>query len=120
MKKNAAFAYFASIAAVHVGFLLLAWMHVFPLSFQEVGVAQLSAGCILAFSMLILFARNRGNHEELTFRFLILSVSQLLAYLSTCLAFIYTDQRTDLVLYMLGLSLTVLIVQTSFLVRQLK
>lgn len=81
---------------------------------------QLTSALLVLISAGILFVKNNNDPAAQTFRFLIVSVTQLLGYLSASLALIYTDQSTELVLYLLGLALSVLILQTSYLVRRLK
>lgn len=106
--------------AVHLVFLLLAFMGIFELPFKQLWSIQLTSLLLILISAGVLFIKNTGAAAAQTFRFLIISVTQLLGYLSTSLALIYTDQSVELVLYLLGLSLSVLILQTSYLVRRLK
>ena len=119
-KKIKPWSYLATLTAVHVVFLVLALMQVFDLSMHQVWSVQLTSILLIIISAAILFIRNNGEQTAQTFRFLIISVTQLLGYLSTSLALIYTDQSVEIVLYLLGLSLSVLILQTSYLVRRLK
>lgn len=83
-------------------------------------IVQLASLLLILLSAAILFTKNSGDPAAQTFRFLIISVVQLLGYLSVSLALIYTDQDAVLVLYVLGLSLSILILQTSYFVRRLK
>ena len=106
--------------AVHFVFVVLYLTSVFELPFGQMFVVQCASILLILTSAAILFIKNNGDPATQTFRFLIISVTQLLGYLSTSLALIYTDQTTELVLYLLSLSLSVLILQTSYLVRRLK
>jgi len=119
-KRLTLWSYLATLLAVHIVFFVLALIGVFHLPFQDVGSILVTSFLLVLASAGILFIRNNGDAAAQTFRFLVISVTQLLGYLSTSLALIYTDQSVDLVLYLLGLSLSVLILQTSYLVRRLK
>ena len=119
-KKITPWSYLATLEAVHVVFLLLVLIKVFQIPMHQVWSVQLTSILLILISSAILFIRNNGEQTAQTFRFLIINVTQLLGYLSACLALIYTDQSVELVLYLLGLSLSVLILQTSYLVRRLK
>jgi hypothetical protein len=110
----------ATLFAVHLVFLILALVDVFELPFKQLWSIQLTSFLLVLISACILFIKNNGDPAAQTFRFLIISVTQLLGYLSASLALIYTNQSVELVLYLLGLSLSVLILQTSYLVRRLK
>lgn len=81
---------------------------------------QCTSFLLVLISACILFIKNNGDPVVQTFRLLIIFITQLLGYLSMSLALIYTDQSVALVLYLLSLSLSVLILQTSYLVRRLK
>ena len=78
------------------------------------------AGFISLLGMLILFLKNNGDPQGNTFRLLIMITVQLLSYLSTSLALIYTNQSNVLVLHLLGLALSLILVQTIVLVKLLK
>jgi hypothetical protein len=119
-KRLTLWSYLATLLAVHIVFFVLALIGVFHLPFQDVGSILGTSFLLVLASAGILFIRNNGDAAAQTFRFLVISVTQLLGYLSTSLALIYTDQSVELVLYLLGLSLSVLIIQTSYLVRRLK
>jgi len=119
-KRLTLWSYLATLFAVHIVFFVLALIGVFHLPFQDVGSILVTSFLLVLASAGILFIRNNGDAAAQTFRFLVISVTQLLGYLSTSLALIYTDQSVELVLYLLGLSLSVLILQTSYLVRRLK
>jgi hypothetical protein len=119
-KRLTLWSYLATLLAVHIVFFVLALIGVFHLPFQDVGSILVTSFLLVLASAGILFIRNNGDAAAQTFRFLVISVTQLLGYLSTSLALIYTDQSVELVLYLLGLSLSVLIIQTSYLVRRLK
>ncbi len=119
-KQITPWSYLATLVAVHLVFLLLAFMGIFELPFKQLWSIQLTSLLLILISAGVLFIKNTGAAAAQTFRFLIISVTQLLGYLSTSLALIYTDQSVELVLYLLGLSLSVLILQTSYLVRRLK
>lgn len=106
--------------AIHVAFVLLAFLHIFKLSLNQVLLAQLSSLFIVLVSAAILFLKNNGNQSAFTFRLLILTTTQMLGYLSVLLAFIYTNQANAFVFYLLGLALSVLVIQTSYIVRRLK
>lgn len=110
----------ATLLAVHFVFLILALVGVFQLPLKQLSSIQFISLLLVLISAGILFINNNGDPAAQTFRFLITSVTQLLGYLSVSLALIYTDQSVELVLYLLGLSLGVLILQTSYLVRRLK
>lgn len=119
-KRIGAGSYLATLSSVHVVFIILQLSTVFKLPFEQMLVVQLTSILLVLISAGILFIQNSNDPAAQTFRFLIISVTQLLGYLSACLALIYTDQSTELVLYLLGLALSVLILQTSYLVRRLK
>ena len=112
--------YLATLLAVHVVFLILALVGIFELPLEQLWSIHFISLLLVLISAGILFIKNNGDAVAQTFRFLIISVTQLLGYLSVSLALIYTDQSVELVLYLLGLSLSVLILQTSYLVRRLK
>lgn len=112
--------YLATLLSVHVVFFFLNLSHVFQLPIKEVLAILLTSFLLILLSCGILFVKNNGDAAVQTFRFLIISVTQLLGYLSTSLALIYTDQSVELVLFLLSLSLSVLILQTSYFVRRLK
>jgi hypothetical protein len=119
-KQLTLFSYLATLLAVHLVFLILALAGVFELPLKQLWSIQFISLLLVLISAGILFIKNNGDPAAQTFRFLIISVTQLLGYLSASLALIYTDQSVELVLYLLGLSLCVLILQTSYLVRRLK
>ena len=119
-KQITPWSYLATLLAVHLVFLILALVSVFELPLKQLLSIQLTSLLLILISAGILFIKNNGDAAAQTFRFLIISVTQLLGYLSASLALIYTDQSVELVLYLLGLSLSVLILQTSYLVRRLK
>lgn len=119
-KRISAGSYLATLISVHFVFIILQWSTVFDLPFEQMLAVQLTSILLVFISAGILFIQNNNDPAAQTFRFLIISVTQLLGYLSACLALIYTDQSTELVLYLLGLALSVLILQTSYLVRRLK
>ena len=70
--------------------------------------------------LLILYAKKKADPQADTFRLLIMITVQLLSFLSVSLALIYTNQSNALVLHLLGLALTLIVVQTVFIVRRLK
>jgi uncharacterized membrane protein len=70
--------------------------------------------------ILILYAKKKADPQADTFRLLIMITVQLLSFLSVCLALIYTNQSNALVLHLLGLAMTLIVVQTIFIVRRLK
>lgn len=119
-KRINLWSYLATLLAVHLVFLILAIVRVFELPMKQLLSIQLTSLLLILLSAGILFIKNNGDAAAQTFRFLIISVTQLLGYLSASLALIYTDQSVEVVLYLLGLSLSVLILQTSYLVRRLK
>jgi hypothetical protein len=106
--------------AIHGAFAILALLSIFKINSTQLLLAQLSSLFIILVSTAILFLKNNGNQSAFTFRLLILMTTQMLGYLSILLAFIYTDQAAQFVFYMLGLALSVLVIQTSYLVRRLK
>ena len=106
--------------AIHVAFLLLAILDIFKLTLSQVMLAQLSSLFIIIASAFILFFKNNGNQSAFTLRLLVLTTTQMLGYLSVLLALIYTNQATYFIFYLLGLSLAVLVIQTSYIVRRLK
>ncbi|MEN9743612.1 MAG: hypothetical protein RLZZ65_1417 [Bacteroidota bacterium] len=106
--------------AIHVAFLILAFIDLFQLNTQQLIASQLGSALIMLLSVAILFFRHNGNQAAFTFRFLILTTVQMLGYLSILLAFIYTNQDTVTVFYLLALALAILVIQTSYLVRRLK
>ena len=119
-KRIQPWSYLARLMAVHFVFVVLYLTSVFELPFGQMFAVQCASILLVLISAAILFVKNNGDPAAQTFRFLIISVTQLLGYLSVSLALIYTDQTTELVLYLLSLSLSVLILQTSYLVRRLK
>jgi hypothetical protein len=119
-KQITLWSYLATLVAVHLVFLILVLLGVFELSYKQLWSVQVTSMFLVLTSAGILFVKNNGDPTAQTFRFLILNVTQLLGYLSVSLALIYTDQSVESVLYLLGLSLSVLILQTSYLVRRLK
>jgi hypothetical protein len=106
--------------AIHGAFAILALLSIFKINSTQLLLAQLSSLFIFLVSAAILFLKNNGNQSAFTFRLLILMTTQMLGYLSILLAFIYTNQAAQFVFYMLGLALSVLVIQTSYLVRRLK
>ena len=106
--------------AIHGAFAILALLEIFKISSNHLLLAQLSSFFIILVSAAILFLKNTGDQSAFTFRLLILMTTQMLGYLSILLAFIYTNQASQFVFYMLGLALSVLVIQTSYLVRRLK
>lgn len=119
-KTIGVWSYLATLGAVHFVFVILQTTDVFQIDLRQMLVVQSASLLLLLLSTGILFVKKTADVTSLTFRLLVLSVTQLLGYLSACLALIYSDQPTELVLYLLGLSLCVLIMQTSYLVRRLK
>jgi hypothetical protein len=119
-KRIQPWSYLATLLAVHLVFVFLYITSVFELTFGHMFAVQCASILLILISEAILFIKNNGDPAAQTFRFLIISVTQLLGYLSTSLALIYTDQSTELVLYLLSLSLSILILQTSYFVRRLK
>jgi hypothetical protein len=119
-KRLTLWSYLATLLSIHIVFLVLALIGVFHLPLKGVGSILVTSFLLVLASAVILFFRNNGDAVAQAFRFLAISVTQLLGYLSTSLALIYTDQSVELVFYLLGLSLSVLILQTSYLVRRLK
>ena len=111
---------FGEIIILIVYLPILALVGIFELPLEQLWSIQFISLLLVLISAGILFIKNNGDAVAQTFRFLIISVTQLLGYLSVSLALIYTDQSVELVLYLLGLSLSVLILQTSYLVRRLK
>jgi len=106
--------------AIHGAFAILALLSIFKINSNQLLLAQLSSLFIILVSTAILFLKNNGNQTAFTFRLLILMTTQMLGFLSILLAFIYTNQAAQFVFYMLGLALSVLVIQTSYLVRRLK
>ncbi len=119
-KTIGVWSYLATLGAVHFVFVILQTTDVFQIDLRQMLVVQSASLLLLLLSTVILFVKKTADVTSLTFRLLVLSVTQLLGYLSACLALIYSDQPNELVLYLLGLSLCVLIMQTSYLVRRLK
>ena len=106
--------------AIHGAFAILALLSIFKINATQLLLAQLSSLFIILVSTAILFFKNTGDQSAFTFRLLILMTTQMLGYLSILLALIYTNQAAQFVFYMLGLALSVLVIQTSYLVRRLK
>ncbi len=119
-KRLTPWSYLAIILTVHLVFIILNLTSVFKLPFAKVFAVQLASVLLMLLSAGILFIKNNGDALAQTFRFLILMVTQMLGYLSISLALIYTEQELALVLYLLGLSMSILAIQTSYLVRRLK
>ena len=112
--------YLATLCAVHLVFFIFYLISIFEISFDGMWIVQLASLLLILLSAAILFIKNSGDAAAQTLRLLIISVVQLLGYLSISLALIYSDQDVVLVLYALGLSLSILILQTSYFVRRLK
>ena len=119
-KRIAPGSYLATLLAVHFVFVILYLTAIFRIPFGQMFAVQCISFLLVLISACILFIKNNGDPVVQTFRLLIIFVTQLLGYLSMSLALIYTDQSVALVLYLLSLSLSVLILQTSYLVRRLK
>ena len=119
-KRLSARSYLATLCAVHLVFIVLYLISVFEIQFEKMLIVQLASLLLILLSAAILFIKNSGDAAAQTFRLLIISVVQLLGYLSISLTLIYSDQDAVLVLYVLGLSLSILILQTSYFVRRLK
>ncbi len=119
-KRIAPGSYLATLLAVHFVFVILYLTAIFRIPFGQMFAVQCTSFLLVLISVCILFIKNNGDPVVQTFRLLIIFVTQLLGYLSMSLALIYTDQSVALVLYLLSLSLSVLILQTSYLVRRLK
>lgn len=119
-KRISAGSYLATLSSVHLVFVILQLCAVFQFPFKQMLALQMTSMLLVFISAGILFIKNNHDPAAQALRFLIVSITQLLGYLSACLALIYTDQSWDLVLYLLGLALSVLILQTSYLVRRLK
>ncbi len=119
-KRIAPGSYLATLLAVHFVFVILYLTAIFRIPFGQMFAVQCTSFLLVLISACILFIKNNGDPVVQTFRLLIIFVTQLLGYLSMSLALIYTDQSVALVLYLLTLSLSVLILQTSYLVRRLK
>ena len=119
-KRIAPGSYLATLFAVHFVFVILYLTAIFKIPFGQMFAVQCTSFLLVLISACILFIKNNGDPVVQTFRLLIIFVTQLLGYLSMSLALIYTDQSVALVLYLLSLSLSVLILQTSYLVRRLK
>ena len=119
-KRIAPGSYLATLLAVHFVFVILYLTAIFRIPFGQMFAVQCTSFLLVLISACILFIKNNGDPVVQTFRLLIIFVTQLLGYLSMSLALIYTDQSVALVLYLLSLSLSVLIIQTSYLVRRLK
>ena len=119
-KRIAPGSYLATLLAVHFVFVILYLTAIFTIPFGQMFAVQCTSFLLVLISACILFIKNNGDPVVQTFRLLIIFVTQLLGYLSMSLALIYTDQSVALVLYLLSLSLSVLILQTSYLVRRLK
>lgn len=119
-KRIAPGSYLATLLAVHFVFVILYLTAIFRIPFGQMFAVQCTSFLLVLISACILFIKNNGDPVVQTFRLLIIFITQLLGYLSMSLALIYTDQSVALVLYLLSLSLSVLILQTSYLVRRLK
>lgn len=119
-RRISAGSYLLTLSSVHLVFVILQMGAVFQFPIKQLLALQLTSMLLVFISAGILFIKNNHDPAAQTFRFLIVSVTQLLGYLSACLALIYSDQSTELVLYLLGLALSVLILQTSYFVRRLK
>ena len=119
-KRLTPWSYLATILTVHLVFIILNLTSVFKLPVAKIFAVQLASILLMLLSAGILFIKNNGDALAQTFRFLILMVTQMLGYLSISLALIYTEQELALVLYLLGLSMSILAIQTSYLVRRLK
>lgn len=119
-RKFTIISYLLSMFAIHVAFLLLAILDIFKLTLSQISAAQISSLFIVLVSAVILFFKNNGNQSAFTMRLLVLTTTQMLGYLSVLLALIYTNQATYFIFYLLGLSLAVLVIQTSYIVRRLK
>lgn len=119
-KRIGAWSYLATLSSVHFVFIILQLSAIFDLPLNQMFIIQMTSLVIVFISSGVLFVKNNNEPVAQAFRILIITVTQLLGYLSACLALIYTDQSTEMVLYLLALALSVLILQTSYLVRRLK
>ncbi len=119
-RRFTAWSYLLSMLSIHVVFALLDFIGIFKLTQRELFIAQFSSSFIILISAAILFFQNNGNPEDFTLRLLVLTTTQMLGYLSVLLALIYTNQPIYFIFYLLGLSLAVLVIQTSYIVRRLK
>jgi hypothetical protein len=79
-----------------------------------------TSGFIALLGLLILFVKKEKDPQADTFRLLIMITVQLVSFLSICLALIYTNQPNALVIHLLGMALTMITVQTIYLVKRLK
>lgn len=119
-RRFTAWSYLLSMLSIHLAFAFLDFIGIYKLTQRELLIAQFSSFFIILISTGILFFQNKGNPEAFTLRLLVLTTTQMLGYLSVLLALIYTNQATYFIFYLLGLSLAVLVIQTSYIVRRLK
>jgi hypothetical protein len=101
-------------------FYLLTWSNWSKLTPKDTLFCIGTSAFIELIGLLILYAKKEADPQADTFRLLIMITVQLLSFLSVCLALIYTNQSNNLVLHLLGLALTLIVVQTVFIVRRLK
>jgi hypothetical protein len=101
-------------------FYLLTMTKLSHLSFGDTLFCIGTSAFIELIGLLILYAKKKADPQADTFRLLIMITVQLLSFLSVCLALIYTNQSNALVLHLLGLAMTLIVVQTVFIVRRLK
>jgi drug/metabolite transporter (DMT)-like permease len=101
-------------------FYLFTWSNYSNLTPNDTLFCIGTSAFIELIGLLILYAKKEVDPQADTFRLLIMITVQLLSFLSVCLALIYTNQSNNLVLHLLGLALTLIVVQTVFIVRRLK
>ena len=113
--------YLAVLFSVHVVFVILQLTKVFNIDIQHMLVVQFISLLITFLSAAVLFVNNNnGDASAQIIRLIVLIVLQLIGYMSSCAALILTYKPRTLVMYLLSMALSVLVFQTSYLVRRLK
>lgn len=113
--------YLAVLFSVHVVFVILQLTKVFNIDIQHMLVVQFISLLITFLSAAVLFVNNNNRDASAQIiRLIVLIVLQLIGYMSSCAALILTYKPRTLVMYLLSMALSVLVFQTSYLVRRLK
>lgn len=101
------------ISSIYALFFLL---NIFKMESFLVQINLFAVTLIFVMSGFILFYKLSDN-EPITWRFLIMTMVQLLSLISLELAFIYTNQSVNLILHVLFFSMIHFLFQTLFLIR---
>jgi len=118
--NNTAFRQVGIYLLIFGSFYMITLSNLSKLATNDTFFCIVTSAFIELVGILILYAKKKADPQANTFRMLIMITVQLLSYLSVCTALIYTNQSTALVLHLLGLAMTLIVVQTIFIVRRLK